>query len=791
MTLTSILPIENIKNKKCGGKAKGLALLKSYGYDIPKTWIITSFNENEIKAFASQISADKDYAIRSSANAEDGAEYSYAGQFDTFLNVKGVTSIVDAVKKCFLSADTFTVEVYKKETQTLNGIRMFVLLQEMVEAKYSGVVFTADPVTQRRDMLTVSIVQGLGEKLMSGHIDGENLKYFKHSTTGVKSKFIDQYLLKEITRTAVNIEKKYGMPADLEWAIDKNGKLWWLQLRPVTGLHNVHFNEFDSTPNYKNPLYTRGNIGEMMPGPVTPLTLSTFARAIEIGLQRFYKKVGVPNVISDKNIFVHCYYNHLFFDLNAAYEMVKVVSISKKENIDYSITGELVESDKIKKDVNTFKGIINSIKMFLYINSAPKAWQKLKDIYENFEIKLKDNAKESYSVIDSKLNILYDAYSLHYVTSAQSGSLYSAILNIYSKGKTPGNDAHKFASKLFNNIPGVESADVLISIDKIAKLITNFDKDGNNFVNVDDKKSLYYLTVTAPEEIKKAWKYFIKRHGHRCVREAEMYEKEWAIDPTPVIHGIKAKASLIIKGFAIENNKSDNKKIDLNNTRLSKKQKFIIRKILPKARKAVARREQTKAWSIGIQHNFKKAYRILAKQMVKEGLLQTPDEIFFLTHSEIGKLVNYEKKSYYISISTERMLQYPKLKKLSFPDISYGIPVPENSINGKPNGNLTGIPVSRGIVEGKVRIVKNLEEAKFLKRGEIMVARFTDIGWTPYFSIIKGVITEIGSPLSHGSVVAREYGLPAVVSMKGVMDTLKTGQKIKLDAIKGEVIVLK
>jgi pyruvate,water dikinase len=98
--------------------------------------------------------------------------------------------------------------------------------------------------------------------------------------------------------------------------------------------------------------------------------------------------------------------------------------------------------------------------------------------------------------------------------------------------------------------------------------------------------------------------------------------------------------------------------------------------------------------------------------------------------------------------------------------------------------------VSQGVVVGKVRIVNSLADASSLKKGEIMVARYTDIGWTPFFSIISGLITEIGSPLSHGAVVAREYGIPAIVSMKGALQNLETGQKIKLDAVKGEVVIM-
>jgi len=215
-----------------------------------------------------------------------------------------------------------------------------------------------------------------------------------------------------------------------------------------------------------------------------------------------------------------------------------------------------------------------------------------------------------------------------------------------------------------------------------------------------------------------------------------------------------------------------------------------VKYFLPRARAAVARREQTKALAIAVQHRFKTAYRHLAQQLVKTGLLNDPDQIFFLTHQELGSLVRGEDQKKWLYIAEERRKLYPEMMQLSFPDLSFGIPVPEEPSLAGEKGKLTGIPVSRGIAEGKVRLVRSMEEARKLQEGEIMVSRYTDIGWTPFYSIINGLVTEIGSPLSHGAVVAREYNLPAVVSVKGAMNQLRDGQHIRLDAFTGKVEIL-
>lgn len=789
MTSTLILPIDKLPEGKGGGKAQGLKKLKKLGMNIPETFVVLDFDEAEIENFVSQLPT-KTWAVRSSADVEDGTEHSYAGQFQTYLNLNGKEEIVNSIKLCFESAASETVKSYKKGMQTLNGKGMNVLVQEMISPDCSGVIFTADPVKQRHDLLALSITKGIGEELMSGHEAGENFSFFKHGKKLPKSELLNPEVLSKMVSKAKKIEIGYNKPADLEWAIDNRGMIWWLQLRPITSLNEVHMNELDHKPLREELIYTRGNIGEMMPGPVTPLTMSTFAKAIEIGLQEFYVKIGAQKELTDKNLYVHSFYNHLFFDMEELYNSTRKVFMSKKENIDFAIAGEIIPDKEVKMQAGFFRGILNFVAMSRFINSAPKAYKKLKKMHDSFLLAQPDDYRKAYKIIDQNLKVLFDAYALHYVTSSQSGALYTTILQIHSKRKLPQPHHQELVAKLYTNITDVESADVLRYIDELAGLLVGFENIKTDFIDVSDEKSILYLTKTGPKEVIQSWNNFMQRHGHRCVREAEMHEKEWAVDPMPVIEGLKTKTALLVDGHKSKINGFAYKKVNINENGLSPIGKQIVKLILPKARKAVARREQTKAWSIGIQYKFKKAYQHLADLLVKAGLLTDQEQIYFLQHSEIGKLITSDNPEYWIRKANQRRKIYPVMQTLSFPDLSFGIPVPEVEDHVADEGGLRGIPVSQGIVTGKVRLVKSMKDAKLLEKDEIMVARFTDIGWTPFYSVLGGLITEIGSPLSHGAVVAREYGLPAVVSMKGAMSTLKNGQEIELDAVKGTVEVL-
>ncbi len=787
--MVTVLPIDALPPDRGGGKAEGLAFLFRLGKKIPATWVVTERDEAAIEKFVATLPAQKSWAVRSSAAGEDSQNASFAGQYESFLNVKGKENIVKAVLQCFSAVSSERIRSYRTHKR-LDAGGMNVLIQEMIEPAVAGVLFTVDPVHNRHDRMSLSVVRGTADRLMSGTSEGESITFYRARKEKASCRSLTKTQFDRLVREALEIEAAYGRPADLEWAFDKEGELYWLQLRPVTGLRPVHLNELDDTPRYDPPLYTRANIGEMMPGPVTPLTRSTFGIAIDKGLQVFYHKAGVLREITDGPIFIHAFYNHLFFDVMALYELPKRVWLSTKENLDYSVMGEVVPGITLRKEVSFPRAFLNFLRVSLYMQGGRRAARKLRQLAVSFRLECPDDAKACYQLIDEKMQVLFDAYDLHYVSSSQSGGYFATILNIFSGGRPPQPEHHQKVAGLFTNIPDIESAQSLEALDELAAMLAAMKDIEKNFLPLDPHAAAEYLSKEAPEPVRRSWKAFLDRHGHRCVREAELREKEWRLDPTPVIEGIKNKTASILRSSTSSLKEEPKHLVDLYIKELPTFRRVMLRFFLPKGRAAVARREQTKAYAIAVQHQFKLAYRHLAKLLTGKGLLHDPDQIFFLTHGELGSLIREETEKWSY-LAEERRKLYPKMMQLSFPDLSFGIPVPEEEPYDKPvEGGLRGIPVSRGVIEGRVRLVRSMEEARKLQEGEIMVSRYTDIGWTPFYSIIGGLITEIGSPLSHGAVVAREYNLPAVVSVKGALTTLRNGQQIRLDAIAGKVEIL-
>jgi len=277
---------------------------------------------------------------------------------------------------------------------------------------------------------------------------------------------------------------------------------------------------------------------------------------------------------------------------------------------------------------------------------------------------------------------------------------------------------------------------------------------------------------------------FLARHGHRCIKEAEMRNKPWREDELPLMNYLQSIINSPMKLVQSEEKIDLRKEFAFIRNPLLKRASIIFAK---RARQAVVDREYTKSQLIQIIDLFKQQYARLGELMMTANILTDTDLIYFLTHTEIGKLIDGDTTL--LAVAERRRKAYAIQENLSFDDIYIGKPTADVFDVGQNDGVMKGVPVSNGECEGIVRVVYSIDDANKLQKGEIMVARFTDIGWTPYYSIVNGMITEIGSSLSHGAVVAREYGLPAIVNMKGATKLLKNGDRIRMDAGKGTVVL--
>ena len=770
-----------------GGKARGLDFLKKHGFNIADGFVVTEIGTpgdqefDEINMAFDALGAER-VSVRSSASNEDGGEYSNAGQYETCLDVKR-ENLKDAVEMCLSSLGNERANTYSENLLHGEAAKMNLVIERMIDASFAGVMFSTDP--SDKSCSLIEAVRGNGEKLVSGSSSAYSYSISKDAFRYENNGGLDEKTLRHIYEEGLAIAKLYETEADLEWAVDQRGKLFWLQLRPITAANDCDLDEFNPGHSIEDHLLTSRNIGEMMPGSITPLSISTSVLAIDYGMRNMLKTVGAIKSVDAKPDYYAALAvkYHLFIDMSALYIVGQKVMLTSNDALNLSIIGESIEDYPEPVGKNSFFLIkfINGIKFAKYLFSSKKAKEKIAFVNENLKFTADADEYAIYNEITEKLPAMNEALCYHYVCSSFSGAMNSALFQILGDSFSSKSEYQNFVSALLSDIDGIESADILHSLRALSSEILRLYPDAASLTEnelhgiVTDKENgaIYDLYCA-----------FLQKHGHRSIKEAELRSKAWKNDPDALMKNLK---TVICSGGTMQENR---KPFDIEEMLIDFKgiKKKSLRWVGMNARQAVCDREFSKSNIIKVIDKFKVRYALLAKQLAEKGLLADEDSIYFLSHNEIGKLLGGDSSLKRKALA--RRVAFFESEGLSFDDICIGTPVPVDTVGGEAVQSIKGIPVSRGKVYGRARIVRSFEDALTIEKGEIMVAPFTDIGWSPYYSVIGALVTEVGSALSHGAVVAREYCLPTIVNVKNATKLIKNGDCLCVDASAGVVHVL-
>lgn len=771
-----IVPLAEAAGIGAGGKAEGLARLIALGLDVPGGFVVVGASPGELPS-----GLDDAYdalgrgavAVRSSAADEDGEGASFAGQHDTILGVRGIDALRDAIERCLASLHSTHATAYRAARTDESAARMSVVVQRMVDARAAGVVFSADPVSARRDRVVVDLVSGLGDALVSGHVTPD---HFLLDRDGVErevvlageTRCVDAATVRAIALRAVSLEASFGHPVDGELAIDRDGSVKWLQARPITTLP-ADPRELDSRLESPRVL-TKCNIGEMMPGAATPLTWSLSARGIDHGMQRMYTEIGVLEGIRPEPLFVRQFFGHLFLDLTSLGRIAGAVASASEEDVASSICGrpvpEIPFAPRASKLTRARNGLAYAARVFSYARQV----RALDDVLARTAIRLTGDARAIHASIDAHVPELFASYYHHLVASTLAGAVASAVLKTLAKDGPITEAHHARVAELLAGAEGVESHDIALGIDRIVAAVLEHDpRAGAGLAELDAASALEFLRREASAPIRQVFAAYLARHGHRCVREVEFREREWSVDPTPIVQAIVAGVRAARGG---RRPKAPSPPVHIPG---------VLGVVARVGREGVRAREAAKSKLVLVTSRFKAAYRALGARLVEESLLPDADLVYFLTHEEVGTLVRMRRAELAVLARTRRDV-LPIQMKLVFPEVFVGAPEP--LVPEPPSGEqvVHGKPVSRGVVRGRARVALTLADAHAVEPGEILIAPITDVGWTPCFATIAGLATDIGSAVSHGAVVAREYGLPAIVNTRVGTSTFRTGDLVELDA---------
>jgi pyruvate,water dikinase len=646
----------------------------------------------------------------------------------------------------------------------------------MIDSDKAGVLFTAGP--NNGSAILIEAVKGQGENLVSGQVSARRYEISRKCYRPCGDDLLSEAEIKLLYDTAKRIRAVFGEEEDIEWAM-KDGELYLLQMRPIT-TEIIDIEEFDRDDDLSGHLFTKRNVGEMMPGAVTPLTLSTSAKAIDYGMRYMLWLAGVYDSPHEEQPLrlISSISGHLFFDMNLLYNMHAKVAVARPQDMNLSIMGEYHDYPPVTAPyASLFVRTVNSVKFLNYVFSGHKAMGKFDELLTRVHFQETSSYRELYKSVDENLALLDESLIYHYASSAYSGSATSTLYQMVDKYFPDKKVYQSFLSHLLSSIPNIESADILSRLQDMALCIKGKAPEAKDF-SADELLAF----INGDAEINGKYKDFLAHHGHRCIKEAELRNKPWREDEIPLMNYLLSIVKSPMNLSHGEETIDYNKEFAFIKNPLLKAASISYAK---KARQAVVDREYTKSRLIQIIDLFKTQYARLARLLVDGNLLSDADLIYFLTHEEIGRLI--EGDSSLVPLAVRRRKAHAIQEELSFDDVYIGKPIADVFDAGQNDGVITGVPVSNGECEGIVRIVNSADDANKLQKGEIMVARFTDIGWTPYYSIVSGLITEIGSSLSHGAVVAREYGLPTIVNVKGATKLLKDGDHIMMNASKGTI----
>ncbi len=797
----NIYPLDKIPADKLGlvgGKARSLNLLSNIQMPIPDGFVITDIQDDaDLNAAAEHYDSGglKKVAVRSSVNNEDSVVFSAAGQFESFLNVEGKDRVRQAISDCLESFNSNRAKYYTGYFSNTQTEKACVIVQEMVEPDIAGVCSTED--LKDPQVIIIDAVRGLGDKLMKGVEKPHTYRVDKKTWATNGDDFLSGEILDKIVAGVKDIQAEFKYPLDIEWALAKD-KIYWLQVRPITTTTIEDPFELDSVPMSEGHIYTTAKIKDLLPGAVTPLTLSTVVDALDVGMRKELIKRGVIKTVeeSPKGSGIAHFGNHLFVNVTETKRMNENIPGASDQNVETSLLagGDSDESSE-KRNLAWLNYIAVAHRYFNAIDDHKDAIKRLQAWAEEVNIPLMEKSlKWQIEEITSKMEALYDAFWRHYKNTTCSSGMDGVLFTLFTqRGLTPA-EAHRLQTECLTNIDGIDTEEIPKRLKNIARellldnpRIVNTDMDGVKFA-IENARGVSKTAIEA----------FFKDYGHRCVLEMELRSKSWNMDHDGLAAYIK---SMIESGLSdFKESGTDAKYMESVEEKFGTIIGAALKPLIVQARQMIQACEESRSLVIKVLEKFRHAYHYLGKKMVEHKLIPDADLIFFMTHSEIldfiGKIdFDFVKEAVYNPVLIKKAIARKRVfelqKRFVFEDVYVGHPKPIQGVKAAASGKtLTGTPSSFGVFQGKARVIRDLGDINHLVRGEIIVAKFTDIGWTPYFCTAGALVTETGSTLSHGAVIARELALPHITEVAQVTQMIKTGDEILVDAEQGKITML-
>lgn len=792
---------DNTDPAQAGGKGASLARLAAHGFNPPANFVISAdaFTDGNPRrglktavATALKSIGPGPYAVRSSGHAEDGAAHSHAGQFDTFLNIKA-PDVVGAAAKVWASGFGETVATYRAVKSGGDAVAPAIVVQQMIDARVSGVAFSADPVSGRRDCVVISAVEGLGDALVSGEVDGQSWRV-SDGVTGPDDPILSDDEVKEVADMARKAEAAFGCPQDIEWAIDAQG-VHILQARPITTALKPA-----AMPDMALTIFDNSNIVESYPGLVSPLTYSFAVHVYDRVYQAFVRLLGVSDatIATHSDVFGNMlgrvdgrvYYNLINwyralallpgFSLNRAY-METMMGVDTPMPVEVTRTIGPPPATGFKKVREVGRLAIVAGRLVFEAIRLPRTRR-------NFYARLN-------AALDSDLDLsaanptqlaaeyrriertLLDRWDAPLVNDFLCMIAFGASRNLLQKWLgEEGLSLHNDVMIGQGDIVSAEPAQRIAQMGRIAA-----------------EREIPPDEIETHPDLQEPLASYLAKFGDRCTEELKLESIPLTQDASQLLAAIAASAqrppvahesapdpdwAALFQGKPIK-------------ARLAK---WIV--TWTKAR--VRDRENLRFERTRLFGRARQVFLAIGREFAARDLIEQPRDIFQLTVPEImGAIEGFGLSPNLRGLIDLRQVEGtasatrddpPERIEIRGPAIlpatTTHAPTHDTCENTGDTRSATGC--SAGQVTAKARVIRD-PRTQSLSPGDILVARHTDPGWIAVFSNASAIVVERGSLLSHSAIVARELGIPCVVGLKGATRWVEDGEMLHVDGATGTV----
>lgn len=725
-------------------------------------------------------------AVRSSMVGEDDILASCAGQLDTVLSIDSESGLFGAIKRCYASILNHRLLVYLREIhQDSSQIQpaLAIVVQQMVMANSSGVAFSADPVTGQPGVL-IEAVSGPGQDLVEGRVDPDR---YRIDARGVISEYSLQTIGKPVLdKSSISVIQKYvtmlademRLPVDVEWAQDQAG-LSLLQVRPVTTLIGKH-------------IYSNRLVSDMMPGLIKPLLWSSNVRSMAVNVfgRLFTKLLGSNNYDFAQLTKRIC--SRAYTDMTLLGELLEQVGLP------HNFMGMIAREEKASGlpfwlSPRLLFRFTKSLPFLLRLSSARK---EMRGFISAHTTKLARLRQSDWSSCDEH-KLMQETRYLMEIHGVTQWYVVVAGINMMIRNKllarfVAAHTPETASQQLLKGLVGLKSMEPNREIQAMASKARHLAPGMLVILEDGNPEAIRNALEGTPEgeELLVAMNRFMASYGFLSSSGTDFTATPWCEDPSFVWKSIARAASGPNKPNNGATDSTRSKIIAAVSDQLSRPKRLRFRRMLARTIDYIDMRERISMLMSEDAYQMRRLSLAMADRFVNRGILNERDDIFFLYVDEIegiveGRLEALEVRS---RVST-RMKELEADSKIEPSDTVCGDQVTYKTVADLQNQKyLVGICGSPGKITGKARIVRDPAHApEEFRETDILVVPFTDAGWTPLFTVVAGVVAETGGILSHTSIVAREYGLPAIVNVKSATMIIKDNQTITLDAHEGKV----